>query len=56
MPRITVLGVPRETKIEKIALDKIRLGLSNVRFNHVATPMTEEEIEKWIWDEEDTKL
>jgi len=55
MPKITVMGVPRETEIERIPLDKIRLDLSNVRFDHLKGPLDEQKIEEWIWDEEDTR-
>jgi len=45
----------RQTTIEKIPLDKIRLDPENVRFRHLSQIFTDKEIEKLIWDEQDTK-
>ena len=44
-----------ETDIKSIPLSQLILDPGNVRFKHVAEPMSDEQIEDWIWKEVDTK-
>ena len=38
-----------------ISLSQLKLDPNNVRFKHIEEPMTDEEIAKYIWNENDTK-
>lgn len=44
-----------EADIKSISLSQLKLDPANVRFKHVAEPMTDDQIEDWIWKETDTK-
>lgn len=43
------------TETQEWPLDKLRLDPQNVRFKHIEEPMSDSEIENYIWTESDTK-
>jgi hypothetical protein len=43
-----------DRKIVKVELEKLKLDISNVRYQHIDKTLNEEEIEKEIWKEADT--
>ena len=54
--QLSITGEERvEADIRSIPLTQLVLDPTNVRFKHVPEPMTNEQIEDWIWQETDTK-
>lgn len=45
----------RKTTTEDWPLEKLRLDPQNVRFKHIEDPMSDSQIENYIWTESDTK-
>jgi len=52
---IAVGGKKTEGTVEKILVASLRLDPTNVRFKHTQKEMSETEIQRYIWEEEDAK-
>ncbi|MCX6775869.1 MAG: hypothetical protein NT130_03425 [Candidatus Micrarchaeota archaeon] len=45
---------PLKTTTQKVQLEKLKLDVNNVRFQHISGLMTDKKMEEMIWDEKDT--
>lgn len=55
MPERMVAGKKIVTEEQKISLEMLKLDPLNVRFSHFSGPLLDEQLEKIIWEEDDTR-